>query len=429
MAPRFSRLTVVRLLLLVMPATLASPAAAQCDRLPGCSLVWSDEFDGTAVNSSRWEFMTGDGTNVGLPAGWGNNELEYYQPENAAVSGGFLTITAREESVGGYDYTSARLRTLGLGDWTYGRMEMRARMPVGQGLWPAFWMLPSDPSIYGGWAASGEIDIVEYVGSDPDRVFGTIHFGSPWPNNVSSSSEYRLSSGTFHDDFHVFAIEWERGEIRWYVDGIHYGTKTDWFSSGGSFPAPFDVDFHILLNLAVGGNLPGSPDSTTTFPQELVVDYVRVYQAAAVKGSQVGATGLLYEKRVKMKKVEVFLSMSFENQARKKDSPRDPRHVWCTVTAQGKTGPLAAKGKVLLRLVGEDPVSPTAFVPWQSSVLSESIDAQGDAAFEENQIQRLVNEAQADGARIQYLHATFDGGKGKKVEQATLDCMQAPAGG
>jgi beta-glucanase (GH16 family) len=424
MALRTSRPTV--LLLLLMPAALASPADAQCDRLPGCALVWSEEFDGNAVNSAKWEFMTGDGTNVGLPAGWGNNELEYYRAENATVSGGLLTITAREETVGGYDYTSARLRTLGKGDWTYGRMEMRARMPVGQGLWPAFWMLPSDPSIYGAWAASGEIDIMEYVGSDPERVLGTIHYGSRWPNNVFSSREYRLSSSTFHDDFHVFAIEWERGEIRWYVDDIHYGTKTDWFSSGGSFPAPFDVDFHILLNLAVGGNLPGSPDSSTTFPQELVVDYVRVYQAAAVKGSQIGATGLSYEKRVKMKKVDVSLSMSFENQARKKDSPRDPRRVWCTVTAQGRTGPLTAKGKVLFRLVGEVPVSATAFVPWQSSVLSESLDAHGDAVFREDQIQALVNEALGDGAKIHFLHATFDGGKGKKVEQVTLDCMQVP---
>lgn len=125
------------------------PAQAQCAELPGCVLVWSDELDGSAVDLGKWTFQLGDGTEVGLPGGWGNNELQYYQAENASVAGGFLTITAREESVGGLDYSSARLRSLGQGDWTFGRMEMRARMPIGQGIWPAFWMLSSDPSIYG----------------------------------------------------------------------------------------------------------------------------------------------------------------------------------------------------------------------------------------------------------------------------------------
>ncbi|NIR36470.1 MAG: family 16 glycosylhydrolase, partial [Gammaproteobacteria bacterium] len=196
---------------------------------------------------------------------------------NATVADGFLTITAKEEAAGGYDYTSARMRSLGKGDWTFGRMEMRARMPIGQGLWPAFWMLPSD-SVYGGWAASGEIDIVEYIGSQPNRILGTIHYGGPWPCNVYSTTSYFLPSGTFHDDFHVFAVEWELGEIRWYVDGMLYATRNSWYSTGGPFPAPFDVDFHLLLNLAVGGNLPGPPDATTVFPQEYVIDYVRVYQ-------------------------------------------------------------------------------------------------------------------------------------------------------
>jgi beta-glucanase (GH16 family) len=269
------------LILLAVLIGLVQPASAQCAALPGCVLVWSDEFDGTAVDLSRWAFQFGDGTQVGLPSGWGNNELQYYQAENATVAGGFLTITAKEESVGGSDYTSARMRSLGNGDWTFGRMEMRARMPIGQGLWPAFWMLPSD-SIYGGWAASGEIDIVEYIGSQPDRIFGTIHYGAPWPFNFHSTASYFLPSGTFHDDFHVFALEWELGEIRWYVDGMLYSTRNSWFSTGGPFPAPFDVDFHLLLNLAVGGNLPGPPNFWTVFPQEFVIDYVRVYQMPSV---------------------------------------------------------------------------------------------------------------------------------------------------
>ena len=256
----------------------AAPVAAQCAGMTGCVLVWSDEFDGTGVDLTKWTFQLGDGSEVGLPGGWGNNELQYYQEENATVADGFMTITAREESVGGLNYTSSRLRSLGKGDWTFGRMEMRAKMPIGQGLWPAFWMLSSDPSIYGPWAASGEIDIVEYIGSDPNRIFGTIHYGASFPGNVFTSTDYFLPSGTFNDDFHEFAVEWEQGEIRWYVDGMLYATQNSWFSTGGPFPAPFDVDFHLLLNLAVGGNLPGPPDATTVFPQEYVIDYVRVYQ-------------------------------------------------------------------------------------------------------------------------------------------------------
>jgi beta-glucanase (GH16 family) len=156
-------------------------------------------------------------------------------------------------------------------------MEMRARMPLGKGLWPAFWMLPTNRE-YGGWAASGEVDIVEYIGSQPNEIFGTIHYGGEWPSNASSGTPYQLPSGTFDEDFHEFAIEWEEGEIRWYVDDVQYGTQTDWYSTAAPFPAPFDVNFHLLLNLAVGGNLPGSPDSSTQFPAEYVIDYVRVYQ-------------------------------------------------------------------------------------------------------------------------------------------------------
>ena len=184
--PRGFGLVPALVLLAVLVGPVA-PASAQCADLPGCVLVWSDEFDGTEVDLSKWTFQLGDGTEVGLPPGWGNNELQYYQAENATVAGGFLTITAKEESVAGRDYTSARMRSLGKGDWTFGRMEMRARMPIGQGLWPAFWMLPSD-SIYGTWAASGEIDIVEYIGSQPDRILGTIHYGGPWPGNVFSAT-------------------------------------------------------------------------------------------------------------------------------------------------------------------------------------------------------------------------------------------------
>ena len=259
-----------RIFLLLAALSFAAPASAQ-----SWELVWQDEFSGSQLDMGKWEPQIGNGCpNL---CGWGNNELQYYRAENATVSGGVLTITAREQSFGGADYTSARLRTKNLGDWTYGRLEMSAKMPIGQGIWPAFWMLPTDEA-YGGWAASGEIDIVEYLGQDPDRVLGTIHYGGSYPLNASSGSSYTLTSGTFHDDFHLFALEWEPCELRWYVDDVLYWVQSDWYSDGGPYPAPFDQRFHLLLNLAVGGNLPGPPDGTTQFPQELVVDYVRVYQ-------------------------------------------------------------------------------------------------------------------------------------------------------
>ena len=257
--------------ILIVATALAGASAAELDY----QLVWSDVFDGTGVDPVKWSFQTGDG----CPdlCGWGNNELQYYRGSSATVSGGLLTITAREENFGGRNYTSARMRTLGLGDWTYGRFEMRATMPTGQGLWPAFWMLPTD-TIYGGWASSGEIDIMEYLGHNTNAVSGAIHYGGSWPDNVFWSEGYTLPTGNFDDSMHDFALEWSPHELRWYVDGEQYSCQSHWTSAGGGYPAPFDEQFHIILNMAVGGNLPGDPDETTSFPQELVVDHVRVYQ-------------------------------------------------------------------------------------------------------------------------------------------------------
>ena len=189
-----------------------------------------------------------------------------------------LTIQAREEFAFGYNYTSSRMRTLGLGDWTYGRFEMRARLPVTQGMWPAFWMLSSVPD-YGAYAASGEIDIMESRGSNPEQIFGTLHYGGPSPDVVSTGATTFLPPETA-TDLHVYAVEWKAGQIRWYVDGQLYSEQFGWFSTGGVYPAPFDVDFHLLLNLAVGGTFGGNPDSTTVLPQDYVIDYVRVYQQA-----------------------------------------------------------------------------------------------------------------------------------------------------
>ncbi len=243
---------------------------------PDWTLVWSDEFDGSALDTSRWSVQVGDGCDVGL-CGWGNNELQWYQADNIQVADGLITITARVEEAGGRDFTSARIRSLGKGDFLYGRIEARARLPRGQGMWPAIWMLPTEEA-YGGWAASGEIDITELVGHEPSRVHGTLHYGGEFPANQNSGDHFDLSSGTFADDFHVFSLEWEEGEIRWYVDGTLYQTQTEWNSTGAPFPAPFDQTFHLLLNVAVGGDWPGNPDITTPFPQTMQLDYVRVYQ-------------------------------------------------------------------------------------------------------------------------------------------------------
>jgi|GEM_PF-6320915 len=265
---------------------LSTPLAAQ-----DWELVWSDEFDGTSLDANKWSFQTGDG----CPdlCGWGNNELQWYQSDNISVSDGLLTITAREEQAGGKNYTSSRIRTINRGDWTYGRFEIRAKMPEGKGLWPALWMLPTDPSIYGVWAASGEIDIVEVLGDKPEEALGTLHYGGSWPDNQKNGATFALPQGSFSDDFHVFAVEWFETEIRWFIDDQQYATITNWSSSGGAFPAPFDVDFHILMNVAVGGNLPGNPDATTSFPQAMQVDYVRVYESTGTGNT--GSTDFLFD--------------------------------------------------------------------------------------------------------------------------------------
>ena len=255
--------------LVALVASTCMLATAQ--EIPGWTLVWQDEFDGPNIDTSKWSHeVNGDGG--------GNNELQYYtaRSQNSFIENGNLVIQALEENYLGKDYTSARMRTLNKGDWTYGRFEARMKLPYGQGLWPAFWMLPTD-WVYGGWAASGEIDIMENIGSEPSRVHGTLHYGGPWPNNTYSGAPYDLPSGNVYSTFHTYAVEWEPGEFRWYVDGVHYQTQNSWYSTAGSYPAPFNQRFHILLNVAVGGNWPGSPNGSTVFPQRMEVDYVRVY--------------------------------------------------------------------------------------------------------------------------------------------------------
>ena len=254
----------------------AGPASAQ----PAYELVWADDFDGPALDTSKWAYQTGDGSQYGLN-GWGNQEKQWYttSASNVATIGGFLVITAREQQSNGYQYTSGRIRTAGLASFRYGRIEGRIKLPSTSGAWPAFWMLPEN-SPYGGWPAGGEIDIMESV-NEADRVYGALHFGGPGQHDSTVGS---FADGTdFSEDFHVYAVEWEPDEIRWYIDDVHFKTvRSDrwWSSAGGGNPrAPFDQNFHLLLNIAVGGAFPGhgTPDQTASFPQLMVVDYVRVY--------------------------------------------------------------------------------------------------------------------------------------------------------
>ncbi len=275
---------------------LSSSAAASSVGPAAWSLIWSDDFDGTIVDATKWSFEKNC-------YGGGNNELQCYtdRADNAFLVDGKLHIVAKKETFAGQakgdddpaylatdtsqtrEYTSARLRSKSKGDWTYGRMEISAKLPKGQGLWPAIWMLPTEWK-YGGWPSSGEIDIMEAVNSGGavygNKVHGTLHYGTPWTHEGTS---YTPATNVW-DEFHTYAIEWEAGEIRWYVDNIHYMTQTSvaWFTNGSTNDtAPFDEKFHMLLNVAVGGGWPGAPDSTSVFPQEMVVDYVHVYSCGA----------------------------------------------------------------------------------------------------------------------------------------------------
>jgi beta-glucanase (GH16 family) len=258
-------------LLLILLAALA--ACSEDDEGPvEIGLIWSDEFEGPAGELPDATFWTFD-----LGTGWGNAQLEYTtnRAENASLDGdGNLAITAREESYLGRDYTSARIKTEGKFDVAYGRIEARIKLPVGQGLWPAFWMLGSD---FGqvGWPDCGEIDIMEYRGQNPRELIGTAH-GPGYSGGASIGATHTLGQGGFHLSFHTFAIEWSENQIRWIVDGFEYHHITPQDLPPGT-QWVFDHPFFILLNVAVGGRFVGSPDETTEFPQTMLVDWVRVY--------------------------------------------------------------------------------------------------------------------------------------------------------
>ena len=279
------------------------------------NLVWADEFDGDSLDLTKWSYEDDCW-------GGGNNERQCYtkKKKNVAVEGGYLKIIARKERTRGFantrsarngevalapgtkryqkvkrPFSSGRIITKGKGDWKYGRVEARIKLPTGQGLWPAFWMLPTEYA-YGGWAASGEIDIMEAInlamqcetcaGGREDRVHGTLHFGGQWPKNEYSGNEIHLPAPA--DGFHTYRLEWSAGRMDWFVDDIHFSTKThdQWHTLNikgePGFDAPFDRPFHVILNLAVGGEWPERENNVgyfaTDFPKQMIVDYVRVYE-------------------------------------------------------------------------------------------------------------------------------------------------------
>ena len=253
--------------------------------------------------------------------GWGNEELQYYtrEPENVFVKDSVLHIRALKESLHGCGYTSARLKTrkrdgTPLFTQQYGKFEFRAKVPCGKGMWPALWMLPQDEK-YGGWAASGEIDVMEILGEQPDKVLGSIHFGSGFPKRELVTHALDMPDGGTVTDWHVYAVEWEPGEIRWLLDGVVWAIQSFWWSCSKNndgvgleaarasdinpWPAPFDQPFYLVMNVAVGGNFPGVPNAATHFPAEMLVDYVRVYEKADGYGETLprGKGRLPYEKK------------------------------------------------------------------------------------------------------------------------------------
>ena len=266
-------------------STTAVPAPVSSGTTSHWVLAWNDEFDGPAgspVDPAKWVAETGG-------QGWGNRERENYttRPENIALDGnGHLVITARAASPSSSDrcwygdclYTSARIKTQGRFSQAFGRFEARIRIPRGQGMWPAFWMLGADIDTVG-WPRSGEIDVMENIGREPGIVHGTVH-GPGYSGSSGIGGPATLGTASFADDFHIYAVEWWPTEIRWSIDGtMCRSTTTADLPTGSKWV--FDHPFFVLLNLAVGGAWPGDPDASTVFPQSMTIDYVRVYRASA----------------------------------------------------------------------------------------------------------------------------------------------------
>ncbi len=268
------------------------------------SLMWSDEFSGNTLNTNNWNFDIGTGN-----WGWGNNELQYYtnSNQNLFLANGLLHIMAKQQAFGTSNYTSARINSSNKFNFTYGRLEARIKLPMGQGLWPAFWLLGQNINEVS-WPACGEIDVMEHVNNN-DYINGTLH----WNQN---GHQYNGSTTSFDPEaFHQYMIEWDENKIQWFIDGISFKTMNITANSMNAFHQPF----FVILNLAVGGLWPGSPDNTTPFPSEMLVDYVRYYQPEIVNGMdnkeqkniEVYVAGeILHFKNPKNQEVQFFITNS-----------------------------------------------------------------------------------------------------------------------
>ncbi len=262
----------------------ADTASVPATEIPdGWEVAWNDEFDGDTIDSDNWTYDIGGW-------GWGNGEGQFYtdRPENARVEGGLLIIEARQEQYEDSYYTSARLKTQGLQEYQYGRFEARLKVPEGAGLWPAFWMLGAEFSEdaedeANRWPNVGEIDVMEYIGKEPDLVLGTAH--GPGYSGAGGLTKWNRQDYPIADDFHTYAVEWEADEIRWYYDGEHYHT-VDRELVGDREWVFDDHPFFMIVNLAVGGQLPGPVGLDVEFPKQLLVDYVRVFQPTGETGDE-----------------------------------------------------------------------------------------------------------------------------------------------
>lgn len=279
-----------RVLASVLVCSMLLPGCGKkAEKIPeyeGYHLLWNDEFDGEELNKDNWtmEFRLRGAT---------NHELQAYalSEENVYVEDGNLVLRAIKNitETGGAAYTSGKVNTDGKHTFMYGKVEVRAKMPAGKGLWPAIWMLPVDMTLYGNWPTCGEIDIMEFLGHDPSTSYSTIHYGAP---HVQDQGYKKLTENDFTEDFHVFGLDWEPDVMRFYVDGEVVLDAKNWFCSFNGIerleePAPFNQEFYLMLNLAVGGDWPGNPDETTDFENaKFEIDYVRVYQKDGTEAAE-----------------------------------------------------------------------------------------------------------------------------------------------
>lgn len=265
-----------------LPDMSVSESSPSTEPIKNYVLKFADEFDGNSLNRSVWNVETGTGSNYNL-TDWGNGEAQYYIEDSLKVSNGTLKITAKREHYGNKEFTSGRIQTRDKVYYTYGYFESRIKMPVGVGLWPAFWMLPNNDQIYHGWASSGEIDIMEVKGRFPYEAVTTLHFGDNWPNNKYKGETHKIPNGGRIDDFHTYGAEWTSEYIAFYIDRqfVYRITNSTYYSvaAPNNPSAPFDEDFYLLLNFAIGGNFDGyrMPENSFT-SADMEVDYVRVWQ-------------------------------------------------------------------------------------------------------------------------------------------------------